>query len=73
MRKLPWVRSMTPLLFRVTRRPVVNGVMLPCTDVSVLLPSMLNTPVPLVLSPSCKLSSRSNREPLIRLTVSQLM
>ncbi|MNL33181.1 hypothetical protein D3C87_1550760 [compost metagenome] len=52
VRELPLARSITPLLFKVASRPAVEDEMLPRIDVSILLPSMLNTPVPVVLSPN---------------------
>ncbi|MNG09224.1 hypothetical protein D3C84_926360 [compost metagenome] len=70
---MPLPRSITPALFKVARWPAVKGVMLPWADVKVLLASIVNTPVPLTLSPSRKVPSRSKREPLFRLTVSQLL
>ncbi|MNF75682.1 hypothetical protein D3C84_577600 [compost metagenome] len=73
VRVLPLPRSMVPALFKVACWPAVNGVMLPWVDVMTLLPSTLNSPLPVMLSPSTTLPSTSNREPLLRLTVSQLM
>ncbi|MNP54111.1 hypothetical protein D3C76_1486430 [compost metagenome] len=51
---------MIPALFSVARWPAEKGVRLPLAEVTTLLLSMLNTPLPLVLSPRTKLPSKSS-------------